>query len=323
MLIKAPLDSTHIAHLKRNGMLHPDEDVINSYKAGEGNMNVILTIKTNKRYFVLKQSRPFVAKYPQIPAPLERIEIEYKYYKAINKDNLLACFSPNVLGFDKAAWLLALEYLDMGGDYLWLYEKNASLKEEVADLMLTYLKKLHQLPVTDFPTNQEMRELNHQHIFVLPYLPENGFNLDDVQEGLQDLSAMVKNNPALIEKIHLLGERYLRLGKVLIHGDFYPGSWFETGRGLKIIDTEFAFLGDPEFDLAIMLAHLKMARTSESELQRIIKSYPLENALLAQYTGVEILRRLFGLAQLPLSLSLVEKKELATYAINLIFNEKI
>ena len=323
MLIKAPLDLTHISHLKRNGMLQADEDVLDSYKTGEGNMNVILTIKTNKRTFVLKQSRPFVSKYPNVPAPLDRIEIEYKYYNVINKDNLLACFSPDVLGFDKTEWLLALEYLDMGVDYLWLYEENASLEEEVADLMLTYLKKLHQMAVPDFPTNQEMRELNHQHIFVFPFLPENGFDLDDVQVGLQDLSAMVKNNPVLIEKIRLVGERYLRPGKVLIHGDFYPGSWFETGRGLKIIDTEFAFLGDPEFDLGIMLAHLKMAMATESELQRIIKSYPLENALLAQYTGVEILRRLFGLAQLPLFLSLVEKKELATYAINLILNEKI
>ena len=304
-------------------MLHAKEDVLDSYKAGEGNMNVTLAVKTNKRTFVLKQSRPFVAKYPHIPAPLNRIEIEYKYYNAINQDNLLANFSPDVLDFDKAYHLLALEFLDLGGDFLWLYDEKAVLKEGISNLMLTYLKKLHQLVVPDFPSNQEMRELNHCHIFIFPYLTENGFNLDDVQVGLQELSAIVKKNSVLKEKIQVLGDRYLQPGKVLIHGDFYPGSWFETGRGLKIIDREFAFLGDPEFDLAIMLAHLKMARTPESELQRIIKSYPLDNALLAQFTGTEILRRLFGLAQLPLFLSLIEKKELATYAINLIIDEKI
>ncbi|WP_339924425.1 phosphotransferase [uncultured Cyclobacterium sp.] len=323
MFIKAPLDVTQIAFLKKIGMLQAKEDVLDSFKAGEGNMNVTLTIKTNKRTFILKQSRPFVAKYPHIPAPLERIEIEYKYYNAINKDNLLANFSPEILGFEKDSNLLALEFLDLGGDFLWLYDEKSILKDGVVDLMLTYLKRLHQLPVPDFPSNQEMRKLNHRHIFVFPYLSDNGFDLDDVQVGLQELSAIVKNNPTLIEKIQLLGEIYLRPGKVLIHGDFYPGSWFETGRGLKIIDTEFSFLGDPEFDLAIMLAHLKMAGTSENELQRIIKSYPLNNALLAQFTGAEILRRLFGLAQLPLFLSLVKKKELATYAINLIVNEKI
>ncbi|EPR67056.1 5-methylthioribose kinase [Cyclobacterium qasimii] len=200
MLIKAPLDLTQIAYLKKNGMLHAKEDVLDSYKAGEGNMNVTLAIKTNKRTFVLKQSRPFVAKYPHIPAPLDRIEIEYKYYNAINKDNLLANFSPDVLSFDKDSNLLALEYLDLGGDFLWLYDENATLKEGVADLMLTYLKKLHQLAVPDFPSNQEMRELNHRHIFVFPYLSENGFDLDDVQVGLQKLSAIVKNNPTLIKK---------------------------------------------------------------------------------------------------------------------------
>ena len=322
MFITIPLEPKQISYLKGNGMLLSGEEVIDSYQAGKGNMNVTLKIKTNKRIFVLKQSRPYVVKFPEVPAPLNRIEIELKFYNEINKDNLLACFSPAVLGFDKNAWLLAIEHLDEGGDYLWLYENKNSLKKEVIDHLLTYLKKLHQLPVTDFPINQEMRKLNHQHIFVLPYLPDNGFNLDQIQEGLQDLSTMVKDKPELIEKINLLGERYLKPGDVLIHGDFYPGSWFETEKGLKIIDTEFAFLGEPEFDLAVMLAHLKLSSTAVSELLRIIESYPLKNEILAQYTGVEILRRLFGLAQLPLSLSLEEKKKLATFAINLIMNEK-
>jgi 5-methylthioribose kinase len=168
-----------------------------------------------------------------------------------------------------------------------------------------------------------MKKLNHQHIFILPYLQENGFNMDEVQDGLQQLSSLVKENHVLTKKIEDLGERYLDQGKVLLHGDFYPGSWLATEKGLKIIDTEFAFLGDPEFDLGIMLAHLKMAQVSESLIQHVIKSYPLDNSLLAQYTGVEILRRFFGLAQLPLSLSLSQKKELALFAINLIIDEKI
>ena len=150
MFIKIPLEPKHISYLKGNGMLLSGEEVIDSYQAGKGNMNVTLKIKTNKRIFVLKQSRPFVVKFPEVPAPLDRIEIEFKFYNEINKDNLLACFSPAVLGFDKNAWLLAIEHLDKGGDYLWLYENKNSLNREVIDLLLTYLKKLHQLPVTDY-----------------------------------------------------------------------------------------------------------------------------------------------------------------------------
>jgi 5-methylthioribose kinase len=323
MLIKAPLDSTHIDYLKNIGILTSSEKVTDSFKAGEGNMNVTLTVKTNKRSIVLKQSRPFVAKYPQVPAPLHRIEIEYKYYKIIGPDNFLACFSPKVLAFDKESWLLILEHLKNGGDYLGVYQSKLILRENVLDLLLSYLKKLHQLPVLEFPANMEMRKLNHRHIFVLPFQSDNGFNLNDVQDGLQDLSERVKNHSRLKNKINQLGDRYLSKGKTLIHGDFYPGSWFSTDSGLKVIDTEFAFLGDPEFDLGVMLAHLKMAKLPDESIQRVIQDYPLENKLLASYTGVEILRRLYGLAQLPLSLSLAEKEGLTDFAINVIMNEKI
>ena len=37
--------------------------------AGEGNMNCTLRVTTNARTFVLKQSRPWVEKYPDIPHP--------------------------------------------------------------------------------------------------------------------------------------------------------------------------------------------------------------------------------------------------------------
>lgn len=323
MLLQIPLESSQITYLKKIGMLFPDEKIRDVQKAGEGNMNVTLTIKTDKRTFVLKQSRPYVAKYPEVPAPSERTEIEYQYYQTLKENPSLASFSPEVLDFDRSSWLLALAYLEDGKDFTRLYEKESFIKEESIDLLLNYLKQLHQLVIRDFPDNQKMKQLNHQHIFILPYLKENGFNLNQVQEGLQQLSSVVKDNPLLRKKIEVLGERYLGQGKVLLHGDFYPGSWLATGKGLKIIDTEFAFLGDPEFDLGIMLAHLKMAQVSEALIQYVIKSYPLENALLAQYTGVEILRRLFGLAQLPLTLSLSEKKALAIVAVNLIIDEKI
>jgi len=322
MLLQAPLDQVQIDHLRKTGMLHPDEMVISSEKAGEGNMNITLTIKTEKRSFVLKQSRDFVAKYPQVPAPRERTGIEYTFYQTLAKDEVLDSFSPKVLGFDKSNWLLALAYLKDGKDYLEIYAHPEILPWDRVNDLLQYLKKLHQISVSDFPDNMAMRKLNHEHIFVLPYQKDNGFDLDQLQPGLQDLSQLVKNHTQLLQKIDLLGERYLSLGKHLIHGDFYPGSWLQTAEGMKVIDTEFAFMGDPEFDLSVMLAHLKMAQVSEPMIADILKTYPLNTQLLAQYTGVEILRRIFGLAQLPLSLTLPEKEKLTHDAIDLLIYEQ-
>lgn len=322
MLLQAPLDQVQIDHLRKIGMLHPDEMVISSEKAGEGNMNITLVIKTEKRSFVLKQSRDFVAKYPQVPAPRERTGIEYTFYQTLAKDEVLASFSPKILGFDKSNWLLALAYLKGGKDYLDIYRQPEILEWGRVTELLQYLKRLHQIPLSDFPENRKMRELNHQHIFVLPYQKDNGFDLDQIQPGLQDLARTVKSQQPLLNKIKSLGERYLRQGKHLIHGDFYPGSWLQTAEGMKVIDTEFAFMGDPEFDLSVMLAHLKMAQVSEPMIADILKTYPLNTQLLAQYTGVEILRRIFGLAQLPLSLTLPEKEKLTHDAIDLLMYEQ-
>lgn len=323
MLLTEPIDQNQIDHLRKKGLLHPDESILSSEKAGEGNMNVTLAIKTDKRTLILKQSRPFVAKYPQVPAPPQRTGIEFRYYQLLADNKTLASHSPRVLGFDEDNWILALEYVKDGTDFLSLYKDPALLTEELIDELLQYLMELHALAPSGFPDNRAMRILNHQHIFVLPFQEDNGFDLDEIQSGLQELSLIVKKDSALIRKISLLGDRYLSPGNHLIHGDFYPGSWLISPNGLKIIDTEFAFPGDPEFDLAIMLAHLKMARFPDRVMERIVQQYRLRIPLLASFTGVEILRRLFGLAQLPLDLSLEKKERIAKHAIQMILHEQI
>lgn len=101
-----------------------------------------------------------------------------------------------------------------------------------------------------------------------------------------------------------------------MHGDFYPGSWLQVSSGIKIIDPEFGGLGDAEFDLGVFLAHLDLAAQAEDLSTQVQKHYilPVDWSLVQQYRGVEILRRLIGIAQLPVSLSLDTKKTLLARA---------
>ena len=101
-----------------------------------------------------------------------------------------------------------------------------------------------------------------------------------------------------------------------MHGDFYPGSWLQVPSGIKIIDPEFGGLGDAEFDLGIFLAHLDLSEQAEELSSLVQKQYtlPADWFLVQQYRGVEILRRLIGIAQLPVSLSLEAKKTLLARA---------
>jgi 5-methylthioribose kinase len=279
---------------------------------GESNMNLVLRIRTNQGSYILKQSKPFVRKYPQIPAPISRIEVEYRFLTLLNRNLYLASHSPKVLHYDSQAHLMLLEDLGEGSDFLPLYDGIRQLQPDELMHLVEYLMHLHQVQVTDFPNTDGMRSLNHEHIFEFPFLEENGFDLNQIQQGLQEASLPYKRDVLLKAKIQSLGKRYLKTGKTLIHGDFYPGSWLEVATGIKIIDPEFGGLGDPEFDLGVLLAHLDLTQQDPRLAHLVQTNYtlPLDWDLVQQYRGVELLRRLIGIAQLPVTLSLDEKKSL-------------
>lgn len=309
------------ASLNALGWLDPGERVCTVSKAGEGNMNVVLRLPTNRRSLILKQSRPYVQKYPQIPAPLERIHTEERFYRAVAGSGIEAHL-PGVLGFDPGQHLMLLEDLGQAEDMSFLYQDRQVAPEALATLM-EVLGRIHATPVpAGFPDNLELRRLNHQHIFVLPFLADNGFNLDQIQPGLEALASPFKSDPALKAVVASLGERYLAAGPVLLHGDYYPGSWLQASGTVYVIDPEFSFAGFAEFDLGVMAAHLLMATGDPEIVNRVLEGYPgpANRELAVQVAGTEMVRRLIGLAQLPLGRTLEEKAYLLRLARNFLMH---
>lgn len=289
---------------------------------GESNMNLVLRIQTNQGSYILKQAKPYVRKYPQIPAPISRIEIEYQFLKKLSGSPFLTSLSPKVLLYDAHNHIMLLEDLGEVKDFLSLYGGQRQLKSEEILHLAVYLMNLHQLNVQSFPNTKKMRLLNHEHIFYFPFLEENGFDLDSVQPGLQEASLPYKTDSVLKQRIQALGNRYLADGKVLMHGDFYPGSWLQVHSDIKIIDPEFGGLGDAEFDLGVFLAHLDLSEQAKEVKAQVQKHYslPVDWTLVQHYRGVEILRRLIGIAQLPVSLSLDTKRSLLERARTYLFS---
>ena len=56
--------------LRERGWIEPDEVVLEVGRAGDGNMNLTLRVRTGQRSLILKQARPWVEKYPHIAAPV-------------------------------------------------------------------------------------------------------------------------------------------------------------------------------------------------------------------------------------------------------------
>nr|WP_315166331.1 phosphotransferase [uncultured Flavobacterium sp.] len=316
-------------YLQKQQWLGLDETVVSLSKPGEGNMNYVLRVDTGARTFIVKQSRGYVEKYPQVAAPEKRVITESAFYEKIATEKKVQKFMPRLIGIDVENNLMVLEDLGNSCDFSFLYDLQEPLKATELSYLLDYLNGLHQSfqksILDDELVNLELRKLNHEHIFHYPFLEDNGFDLNTVQDGLQELALYYKKDGQLKQQIALLGSFYMSKGKYLLHGDYYPGSWLKTTDGIKVIDPEFCYYGSREFDLGVLMAHLYLTQQDERLLKIVANGYEaypeLNLEILNGFTGVEIMRRLIGLAQLPLQMDLKAKEQLLAFAKNLILNE--
>lgn len=303
-------------YLLARGLAGPDELPCLATRAGDGNMNVTLRITLRDRTLILKQGRPWVAKYEHIAAPWERTLVEGAFYEAVRGVTAVASRMPRLLHLDAHHHVLALEDLGSAGDFTYLYRDPRVGSDDLGDL----LAWLDALPgVSAEPAakgtfkNRAMRALNHEHIFRLPLSEENGLDLDRLAPGLADAAAVLKRDPTYRLRVEELGSRYLDDGDVLVHGDYFPGSWVRTPAGVRVIDPEFCFLGAREFDYGVMLAHLALAVTDVEAAERVVAAGVrggLDELLLLGFAGAEVMRRLIGVAQLPLAHGIDQKRRL-------------
>ena len=304
---------------KELNIFSSDEQIHNIEVPGEGNMNVVLRVETNKKSFILKQSRPYVNKYPNIKNSEKRIIVEDQFYELIIKSEIQKFF-PKKIDFIKKDLILLIEDLGQCRDMSYLYSsKNMNLDH--FNSLIYILESIHKTKVNSFPSNYSLKELNHEHIFVLPF-QKNDFQLDDIQSGLKKLSTYITNDSNINDVVKRIGDMYLKVGNTLLHGDYYPGSWMEKDDNVYIIDPEFSHLGFKEFDLGVMAAHLTIITESEDYLNKIIKAYSenIDKSIFYKVSGIEIIRRIIGLAQLPLDMSLNAKEKLLNIAKKMILS---
>ncbi len=323
------LDSKNIEqltdYLSKRNFLDINESIINAKKIGDGNMNYTCRVTTNQRSFILKQSRPWVEKYPTIEAPWDRVIREYRFYDCVRNSEEVSNLMPVAFNIDPISRIFISEDLGETGDFTDLYKGKGISNDEVA-VLAKWLSSLHQIKFSDeiksSLRNRDMRELNHEHIFNFPLNKLNGLDLDQITPGLRDIADQYCQDEKYVNSIKELGKNYLSDGDILLHGDYFPGSWLRTQNGIKIIDPEFCFFGSAEFDVGVVIAHLNLASQKNEQIEYFQNEYIANKSfnisLARQFTGVEIMRRLIGVAQLPLSLNIENKIELLNLSRNLL-----
>lgn len=268
-------------------------------KAGEGNMNWVARVTTPQQELVVKQARPWVEKYPTIPAPINRYEAELTYYEAAATRPSLAQRSPAIRFVDPVHHLIVMDFIPNASDLTKVYA-GRTIERGLLDGLAGYLGDLHGLALSTPLENHAMRELNHAHIFDLPFRDDPV--IDVASLGLSGVHADFARSASAKATIAHHGTQYLgAVGPSLLHGDFYPGSWLLSGEDWYVIDPEFAFSGPPAFDWAVAYAHLVMAQDVEGA-DYWANHIPHPVAEWQPWAAIEVARRLLGVAQLPLSL---------------------
>lgn len=323
--------------------------------AGDGNMNITLRVcfetketketkESSSSSLIVKQSPPFVAKYPSVAAPSARAAVEHRFTSLVADTPAIHRYFPEIHAFDAERNVICMEDLGSNAEdltFLYRWRHRVSLSSEVIHEAAIFLRTLHDtFPAhTDAVTshskharnNEAMRTLNAAHIFQIPLLADTGgmLDLDTITPGFAEVANTYRADAELSAAIHQLEPFYLcpdtkASNSALLHGDFFPGSiMLDQSNQLRIIDTEFSFVGAREFDIGVFLAHLHLCAQPEEVRSAFKKSYGVSECcdatLLAQFTGVEIIRRLIGVAQLPLhGVTLKEKCALLAEARSLL-----
>jgi 5-methylthioribose kinase len=296
--------------------------VISVAVAGAGNMNLVERVTLDDgTTLILKRARGWVEKYPQIPAPIGRAGVEAAFYATVAGSDAGAAM-PSHLGFDEGTAANLFADLGAGTDGMLAYA-GAAIPDVDLDAVADWMRTLHALPMPADTrlTNRAMRELNALHIFDFPLDPSNGFDVDAITPGLQIHADRLKQDTDFVSLVKSVKTLYLDdLPGVLLHGDLYPGSWLTTPQGLFVIDPEFCWIGPREWDLGVLIAHLRLSNQAQESSTRLIRRYghSVDMPLTNRIAGVEIMRRLIGVAQLPLTISLTAKVALLDEAYKLV-----
>jgi 5-methylthioribose kinase len=260
---------------------------------------------------VLKQARPALERFPQYQAPTERIVCEARYFERVQPlDGEGVC--PRIHRFDERERVLVLEDLGRAERLDHALARGADVSAALVALA-RFLGRVHRATRGEAGlaarfANEPMQRLHGDHIFSLPYQP-NDFPLPPRTAAR---AAELREDAALRAAAARAYERFLTPRGALVHGDVQAGNVLLPGGGVKLLDAEIAHVGDPAFDIGMLLAHVLLpaaaaGRTDPARplLERCWHAYAdahgagelASSGEALRYAGLELLRRTIGAAR--------------------------
>lgn len=310
------------AWLRERELISPGDE-ISVEQAGEGNINWVRRARVTRgpgagRSWVVKQARPTLERFPEYAAPIERAVREARYYETVGGLGV-GGLCPQVIDFDPEHCVLVLEDLGAAQRLDAAMASGADVRDTAVALG-RFLGRVHTATherrdeLSKVFENEAMKRLHGEHIFHLPYRP-NDFPLSD---SVSERAQAVWRDEALVATIDRAYARYLGespasddVRAALVHADVQPGNVLLSDTGPKLLDPEIAHVGDPAFDVGILLAHLALPGLASGQsaagrgaVDEAWDAYVAEGGAalvrfetISVYAGIELLRRTLGAAR--------------------------
>lgn len=248
-------------------LLGTDTSTWTSKEVGDGNLNLVFIVQSEKGSVIVKQALPYVRLVGDSwPLPLKRSFFEY--HALIRQAERAPGTVPEIYYFDETQAIIVMEFFTphvilrqslMGGrthdglaDTLGLYCARTLFRG--SDLSMDTAKR--KADVALFAESVELCDITETLVFSDPY-----FNAERNHHTpqLDSLVANLRNDVDLKVEAHHLKAKFCNNAETMLHGDLHTGSVMVSDTETKVIDPEFALYGPMGFDIGMLLANFWMA----------------------------------------------------------------
>ncbi|RFC69003.1 MULTISPECIES: S-methyl-5-thioribose kinase [Mesorhizobium] len=241
-------------------------------EVGDGNLNLVFIVESDKSGLVVKQALPYVRLVGESwPLPLKRSFFEY--HTLIRQAARDPGRVPEVLHFDEAQSVIVMEFLTphlilrraliqgrilpkIGKD-LGLFVARTLFRG--SDLAMEARQRKADLAL--FADNVELCDITENLVFSDPYF-EAELNAHTSPE-LDPIVAELRADRDMKVTAQRMKHLFATKAETLVHGDLHTGSIMVTDDDTRVIDPEFAFYGPMAFDVGMLFANFWMAFFSQ------------------------------------------------------------
>ncbi len=242
-----------------------------SWKAkevGDGNLNLVFIVESDKSSVIVKQALPYVRLVGDSwPLPLTRAFFEnHALTRQAKRDPGSV---PEVYYFDEEQALIVMEFLTphvILRHLLMAGKKHPTLAKTMGEFCARTLFRGSDLSmktadkkadVALFAGNVELCDITENLVFSDPYFDAEMNRHTSPQ--LDDIVARLRADIDLKVEVQHLKSAFCSNTETMLHGDLHTGSIMVSDDEAKVIDPEFVLYGPMGLDIGMLLANFWMA----------------------------------------------------------------